>query len=66
MSYANELEAAAVEFSTEQAARDYRAGIGGWIFASDCGGRFIRFPVKMTIGAIFREPQTRGLSGRII
>ncbi len=57
------------EFSTEQEARDFRAGpngTGGWIFVPDDKSRAIIFPPDMSPSAIFYHPLVKGLSGNLI
>ena len=53
------------EFQTEDGAREFRAGRGGWIYASDCG-RFIWFAPEFTASRVFMSPITRGTCGRLI
>lgn len=62
---ANPMAPRAIEFGNISGAAAYRDNSGGWIFASDCGGRFIVFP-KGRPSEIMAAPQTRGLSGCLV
>lgn len=61
----NHMAPRAIEFPHLSGAVNYRNESGGWIFASDCGGRFIVFPNGRP-SDIMNGQQTRGLSGNLI
>lgn len=61
----NHMSPTAIEFPNLSGAVAYRCESGGYIFASDCGGRFIVFP-RGRPAEIFTSPQTQGLSGSLI
>lgn len=61
----NHMAPSAIEFPHLSGAVSYRQDSGGYIFASDCGGRFIVFP-RGRPSEIMAAPQTRGLSGSLI
>lgn len=61
----NHMSPTAIEFAHLSGAVVHREKTGGWIFASNCGGRFIVFPGGRP-SQIMAAPQTRGLSGSLI
>ncbi len=50
-------------FPTLQAAREWRADHGGWLFVPDKADFVLWFNLKFTAGAVMRHHATKGLNG---